>query len=278
MKWNAFIMVHNEEDMVVDAISCIKNQTNPPKGIYVIDDGSTDSTGTLLDNMHDIILTHLPPRQSEYFTQSYVQKRTGLMHNASVGSDYVLNLDADTRIPPRYMEDITRNMESDGVVVSCGADVNGYNIILPVESGMTINVGWLHTHKPRLRFDYDITIQSLLDGYPSVVYRDVRLAYERRIGANYSRADRKRMGEQMRKYGILPPTALYRSMRRHSLLPFLGYVSYRGDVMPKPFRRWYRDYQIQRLKMRLGLGSWMFMETDRGLFVLPKIEKKRGVR
>ena len=157
-----------------------------------------------------------------------------------------------------------------------GQIVNGYNVILPVEPGMTINVGWLHTHKPQLRFDYDITIQSLLDGYPSVVYRDVQLTYKRKMKANYSRDDKKRMGAQMRKYGILPPTALYRSIRQRSLLPFLGYVSYRGDVMPEPFRRWYRDYQVQRLKMRLGLDTWMFRETNRGLFILPKIERKES--
>lgn len=272
MKWNAFIMVRNEEDMVVDAISCIKRQTSPPEDIYVIDDGSTDSTSALLDSIDGIILTRMPPHRSEHFTQSYIQKRTKLMYDASVGSDYVLNLDADTCIPPRYVEDITRNMKSDNVMVSCGTDVNGYRVILPVEPGMTINTEWLYTHKSQLRFDYDITIQSLLDGYPSVVYRDVQLTYKRKSKTNYSRTDRKRKGEQMRKYGIFPSTALYRSIRQRSLLPFLGYVSYRGDVMPEPIRRWFRDYQIQRLRMRLGLGTWMFRETDKGLFILPKID------
>ena len=122
MKWNAFIMVRNEEDVVSDAISCIKSQTNPPEDIYVIDDGSTDSTSALLDNMDGIILKHMSPHQSEHFTQSYIQKRTKLMHDASVESDYVLNLDADTRIPPNYIEDITKNMKSDDVMVSCGTD------------------------------------------------------------------------------------------------------------------------------------------------------------
>ena len=100
-------MVRNEEEMVADAISCIKRQTSPPENIYVMDDGSTDSTSVMLNNMDDIILTSMPPHQSEHFTQSYIQKRTELMYNASVGSDYVLNLDADTRIPPSYIEDIT---------------------------------------------------------------------------------------------------------------------------------------------------------------------------
>ena len=278
MKWNAFIMVRNEEDMVADAISCIKCQTNPPEDIYVMDDGSTDSTNALLDSIDGIILTRGPPHQSEHFTQSYIQKRTKLMYNASVGSDYVLNLDADTYIPPRYIEDITRSMESDGVMVSCGKDVNGYKNILPTESGMTINVRWLNTHKSQLRFDHDLTIQSLLEGYPSVVYRDIQLTYKRKSKINYSRIDRKRKGEQMRKYGVFLPIALYRSIRQRSLLSFLGYVSYRGDVMPEPIRRWYSDYQIQRIKMKLRLDTWMFRETDRGLFILPKIEQKRGVR
>ena len=269
-------MVRNEEGMVADAISCIKRQTNPPEDIYVTDDGSTDSTSVMLNNMDGIILTRMPPHQSEHFTQSYIQKRTKLMYNASVGSDYVLNLDADTRIPPSYIEDITRNMESDGVMVSCGTDVNGYTNILPVEPGMTINARWLRTHKSQLRFESEIAIQSMFDGYPSVVYRDVQLTYKRKMRTNYSRADRKRMGEQLRKIGIFPPMALYRSMRQHSLLSLWGYVSYRGDVMPEPIRGWYRDYQIQRLRKRLGLGTWMFRETDRGLFVLPKTERKKG--
>ena len=271
-------MVRNEEEMVADAISCIKRQTSPPENIYVMDDGSTDSTSVMLNNMDYIILTSMPPHQSEHFTQSYIQKRTELMYNASVGSDYVLNLDADTRIPPSYIEDITRNMESDDVMVSCGTDVNGYTNILPVEPGMMINTRWLHAHKSQLRFESEIAIQSMLDGYPSVVYRDIQLTYKRKMRTNYSRADRKRMGEQRRKIGIFPPMALYRSMRQRSLLSLWGYVSYRGDVTPEPIRGWYRDYQIQHLRKRLGLSTWMFRETGRGLFVLPKTEWKRGAR
>ena len=69
---------------------------------------------------------------------------------------------------------------------------------------MMINTRWLHAHKSQLRFESEIAIQSMLDGYPSVVYRDIQLTYKRKMRTNYSRADRKRMGEQRRKIGIFP--------------------------------------------------------------------------
>ena len=56
LKWSACMMVRNEEEMVADTASCIRNQTVPPTHIHVLNDGSTDSTGQILDGMDDVIV------------------------------------------------------------------------------------------------------------------------------------------------------------------------------------------------------------------------------
>lgn len=274
MNWNAFIMARNEEKLIGEAISCIKNQTIPPKTIYVVDDGSTDATGKLLDDMGGITITHLAPHQSGHYTQSYVQKRTKLMYDAAAGSDYVLNLDADIYIPSNYVERITQRMQTDDVVVSCGMDKNEY-MVIPIEPGMVINVDWLHSHNMQLSFEGKLGIQSVIDGHPVVVYRDIPLSHRRRLTANYSRVEQRRAGEARRKLGVYPLNALYRSVRYRSLASFWGFVSYRGDMDPKPLRSWYKKYQVERFKMKLGLDSRMFKETDRGLFILPDDERSK---
>ena len=110
MRWNAFMTARNEEDMIVETISCIRNQTTKPDSIHILDDGSTDSTGALLDSMEDVMVTHLLPHPPQLASRDIMENRDRLMRIASTNADYVLCIDADLHIPPNYMELITSKM------------------------------------------------------------------------------------------------------------------------------------------------------------------------
>ena len=267
-------MARNEERYITDAVRCILAQTIPPEIFLVHDDGSTDHTGEMLDGMTDVIVSHGSSCESGYFTGLYVEKRTDLMYATALhpGVDYVLNVDADTRIPPDYMERITANMTADNVAVSGGTDTNGHGGMLPVEPGMVIDAVWMRQHTPRLPFDYEISMYSVLDGHPTIKYLDVALTHVRPMKTNYTRADRMRAGGQMRAYNTYFPWALFRATRNRDAMSLWGYLSYRGPPKDPALCEWMKLYQKQRLRTKLGLESWMFRADPdgRGMFILPK--------
>ena len=267
-------MARNEEPYMADAMRCVLEQTIPPERFLVHDDGSTDRTGEILDGMDGLTVSHGVAHESGHHTKSYVERRTGLMYAAIVSPevDYVINVDADTRIPPDYVERMTANMAADGVMVAGGTDTGGHGGILPVESGMVVDAAWVRRRSPRPPFDYEIAMYSVLDGHPTVKYSDISLTYTRPSGAGFTRADRMRAGGQMRAYNISFPLALFRTVRNRNATALWGYLSYRGPKKDPALREWMRLYQRQRLRMKLGLESWMFRPdpNGRGLFVLPK--------
>lgn len=51
MKISAIIPAYNSQDFILDAINSIKNQTHPVDEIIIIDDGSTDNTQQIVENI-----------------------------------------------------------------------------------------------------------------------------------------------------------------------------------------------------------------------------------
>ena len=261
---------HNEEDIIAEAISCIRDQTIKPDSIHILDDGSTDFTGQLLDSMTDVTVTHLPSHPPHLASVEIMENRDRLMRTASANMDYVLCVDADLHIPSNYMELMTDRMKSDGVMVACGVDRDDLRI-MPPEPGLVVDVRWLHSHDVLPKFpSCDLVVQSLIDGYPSAMYKDVSRRHLRKIGTNYNKAVWRRKGETMHRYGVMFPVILYNSVRWRSLDLLRGYLSYEGKRSPPYFQKWFKDYHTQRLKTKLGLQSWMFRTTDTVLFLLPK--------
>ena len=264
------MMAHNEEEIISDAISHVRNQTIQPTRIHVIDDGSTDSTGRILDGMKDLVVTHVLPHPSQLSEIPFNERQHRLMRETTKGMDYVLCMDADTEIPPDYMERITKQMKSDGVVVASGMSANYHNI-LPIEPGMVINVRWIQSYNKLPGCSLGkLGAESVADGYPSIVYSIIPLRYKRAFGEKYSKSVWIHRGAGWRMAGMLFPFLMYKAIRMHSFRLLRGYISYKGEMMPKSFRKWINRYEIERLKWKLGFNSWMFQRTDVGLFVLPK--------
>ena len=183
---------------------------------------------------------------------------------------YVLNADADLHIPSNYMESITHRMKHDGVMVACGVDKDEPQVI-PPEPGLVIDVRWLHSHETLPKFPASLlVIQASIDGHPSAMYKDIPRRVKRQTGTNYDNTVWRLRGETMRRYGVMFPLVLWRSMSLRSLSYIRGYISCKQDKLPQSFQKWLKDYHVQRLKTKLGFYSWMLQETNTALYIHPK--------
>ncbi len=269
LKWSAFLMVRNEEEMVADAVLCLRNQTVPPTRIHILNDGSTDSTGRILDNMDDVIVTNAPPHPPQHSDPRYTANRYEHMHKAAKGMNYVLRMDADVDISPDYIERITKRMELDDVVVACGTDP-AMPKISPIVPGMVINAKWFNTHSTSPATLPFLNVESIIDGHPFVVYTTILLRYKRPFGVDYGPDVWNFRGRSQRMRGSsfwwMLPTFFYN--RHWSFL--WGYISYRGERLPKQYSQYINSVHMASAKRKLGLKQQTFLDTEVGLFILPK--------
>ncbi len=268
MKWNSFTMAHNEEDEIVQTIQHIKNQSIPPNKIFVLDDGSTDSTGAILDSMPGIEVKHLAPHHAELGGSMYDQKRSDLMMQVSSKNiDYSVAVDADTTLPPDYVERITHHMRRDNVMVACGTDSSEPRVI-PAESGMVVDTNWFLTALPSFPSAV-IVAHAGLDGYKSAVYRDIELLYRRKTGTKYNGAHYMSRGALKRRCGYPIPFVLYDTLTTRSFSVFRGYMRYREEMESESIRKWFRKFCYARMREKIGLHTNMFKRTSTGVYILP---------
>jgi len=100
-------------------IRSLQNQTLRPDPIVIVNDGSTDDTGKIARE-YGCTVIDLP-----YHEESYARKpEIASVHNAglnllkNIGDlDYVLKIDADTVLPPNYLEEIITKMSKNPKLV-----------------------------------------------------------------------------------------------------------------------------------------------------------------
>ena len=271
LKWSAFMMVRNEEDMVADAISCIQNQTVPPTHIHVLNDGSTDSTGHILEGMKDVIVTYVSPHPPQHSDLPYITRRHKLMRKAAKGMDYVLHMDADTEIPLDYMKQITKRMRLDNVAVACGIDPT-IPKAHPIEPGMVIDVKWLSTHPTLPMYELSfLVVESVIDGHPSVTYTTIPLRYKRSFGTNYGSNAWKLRGGLRRMQGLSFWWMLEFFLRNRKWIFLWGYISYKGDKLPKQYSQYVNRRRMVRIKKKIGMKHQLLsLDTEVGRFMLPE--------
>ena len=110
------IPMRNGRSTVFATLDSVLNQTRPPQNIFVVDDGSTDGSGSLVRARHlpTVVVIETPPR--------------GVSHARNVGiaasrADFIAFLDCDDLWAPDKLE---RQLEvfvrrPDVAVVSCGS-------------------------------------------------------------------------------------------------------------------------------------------------------------
>ena len=275
VNWNAFLMAHNEERYISITVQSLLSQSIPPKKILIVDDGSTDSTLKILDSMMiqdaTIQTRMLPAHKSDLSSLDFWAKRTNLMKDASQQGipDYVISLDADTVLSPKYAESITARMQQDDVMVAAGDDP-AESRFLPGESGLVINCAWLRS-VPAISLPAAIIVAySALGGHRSIVYHTTEQAQRQRpTGFNYNPALYYNKGVILKWYGHPWYFALYKTLRAKQMSVFRGYRSYKKEQLPHCVQQWLWNLKQERLKQLLHIKSSMFQPTNIGTYILP---------
>lgn len=113
----------NEEEYLPHMIRSLQNQTLRLDPIIIVNDGSTDDTGKIARE-YGCIVIDLPYHEESYRGKPEIASvhNAGLKLLKNVGDvDYVVKIDADTVLPPNYIEEIIARMSKNPrLVVASG--------------------------------------------------------------------------------------------------------------------------------------------------------------
>ena len=164
----------------------------------------------------------------------------------------------------------TERMGLDNVAVACGTDLTAPKT-WPTEAGMVIDAKWLNTHPKLPKYSIShLTVESALDGHLSIAYRNIPLRHKRPFGTHYGSDVLKLRGMHQRMYGLSFWWALAVYIRHRKWSFFWGYVSYKGDKLPKRHGQYMNRQFIANVKRKLGLKQQLLLDTKIGIFILPE--------
>lgn len=152
MKVSVIIPVYNAEDYILRCLTSILNQSHHDIEIIVVNDGSTDSSASMVRELADERVKLI-----EQENGGVSAARNAALQ--SITGDYVAFVDADDFLQPTYMEDMIIAMEQNGAdLVCCG--YNRVNQVGEIVGGFPGKQG-----KDSFLSKEDLLVEMLLHGH-----------------------------------------------------------------------------------------------------------------
>lgn len=180
MKYAVVIPARNEEEHIEKTLSALKQQTVPPNQIVVVDDGSTDRTGSIASEYTDVVIK-LPHREHSIAGKPELAKvvNEGL-RRVEKDVDYVLVCGADHVLPRDYFEAIIGRMRLNPKIVVASGRIRGepYFEFAPRGSGRVVDADfWRETSNLQYPVEWGweawLFFKAMQLGYDVRCFRDL---------------------------------------------------------------------------------------------------------
>lgn len=269
----AIVTCRNSQDTIGKALASIREQTINPGYVVVINDGSTDNTKNILDDMQkDWPTLYVIANPDWGYDIGRVVKNMNsalkfAQENGLPKTDYHMILNDDTVLPSDYAQKIISKMDSDPTVVVASGNYASHKVVAPHGSGrfgrnsFLENSVWHGYYPELLGYEAAILYESRRRGYLYTVVEDAKFEHTRTLGKGYNFYE---FGASMRTLGFHPLSVLVRFLRCFSKGEDMGRIGalymlyYYLTFTPKDygyyqmFDRGLRDYvrAIRPLKLR----------------------------
>jgi glycosyltransferase involved in cell wall biosynthesis len=266
----AVISCRNSEETIKNALVSIKEQGIAPEYVFVIDDGSTDKTKTILDDMKKewenlyVITNH---------DRGYDIGRVVKNWNAAIKmsrdsglpkTDYHMISTDNSIYPKYYAEKIISYMAANPRSAIVSGNYSGYRSIMPLWAGKFIRnsffeeTSWKGYYPEQIGYQYAVIYEASRCGYSQRVLDDIKFE---QIGRLVEANQFYEFGASMRTLGYHPVFVLARFLRYFitsrvtgSIYMLYFYLSYRPKsdgyerMYDKNLRRYVRFHQLRGFK------------------------------
>ncbi len=215
--YHSIITCRNSEASIEDCIMSIHNQSVKPNYIVVIDDGSTDNTSNILNEIRGKISNLFVITNSDL---GYDITRVPLNYNMAIkfikdnrleATEYHMIANDDSIYEIDYADKIIKFMDenSNHVFVSGIYDNNKYSI--PLGSGRFVRTSYFDEfyeyYPEKMGYETAIIHTAEMFGYNYAVLKDAKFEHTRRLGTHHHFYD---WGASMRALGYHPIFVLNR--------------------------------------------------------------------
>ncbi|HET7149388.1 MAG TPA: glycosyltransferase family A protein [Candidatus Nitrosopolaris sp.] len=269
----AIVTCRNSQDTIRRALFSIKEQTRTPEQVIVIDDGSTDRTKKIIEDMQkDWPSLHVISNPDLGYDISRVVKNwnSAIKLNRNSGlqkTDYHMIATDDTIYPPDYAKKIISYMDSNPSVAIASGNYSKYRTVMPHGAGRFIRNSffektiWHGYYPEQMGYESAILYEATHHGYDYIVIGDAIFEHIRPLGETHKFYE---FGASMRTLGYLPLFAVARFLkyfvtgevtgRLGAIYMLYHYLTYTPKsvgydrMYDKNIRQYIRENQVQRLK------------------------------
>ena len=210
-RYSAVIIARNEEKHIKKTIDSILNQSIRPHKVIVVDDGSTDTTPEILNELPVAVKRISHKRFVPAKTHDEI-RNVGLAHIRNDPVDWVYSGDADIILPPRYCETIMKHATENDAYIGAGIihDLDE----LPMAGCRMIRHDWLRSVGMKTKWEsIYLCIMALVEGKNTLVRHadDCTVVSQRPLGRHSPdiQYGRGRLAKQM---GASVDTLVYGSV------------------------------------------------------------------
>ena len=207
----AIVTCRNSENEIENAIISLLKQTNKPKYVIVVDDGSTDGTANILEGLKSendglYVITNAD--------LGYDIGRVVKNWNSAINLARKLNLEKtdyhmistdDTNYEEPYAEKIMTKMDADNKIAISSGNYDSNRYATPHGAGRFVRNSFfeefLGLYPEKMGYESVILQMSLYHGFKNLVNNDARFSHTRQLGANHHFYE---FGASMRTLGYHP--------------------------------------------------------------------------
>jgi glycosyltransferase involved in cell wall biosynthesis len=272
-RYFSVVTCRNSQETISRALLSIKEQTISPEYVIVINDGSTDKTKDILDDLQkDWPSLYVITNPDLGYDISRVVKNWNAAIKLSrdkglLKTDYHMIATDDTIYPPDYAEKIISFMDSNQSVAVASGNYTEYKHVMPHGAGRFTRNSffektiWHGYYPEQMGYESAILYEASHCGYSYIVRRDAKFEHIRPLGVTHKFYE---FGASMRTLGYHPIFALGRFLKYFITGEITGrlgatymlyyYLTYTAKsvgydrMYDKNIRQYIRENQVQRLK------------------------------
>jgi glycosyltransferase involved in cell wall biosynthesis len=268
----AIVTCRNSQETISEALDSIKRQTIPPEYVIVVDDGSTDKTHEILENIQKrwSILYIITNPDLGYDISRVVQNwNAALKKSRELGNftDYHMIATDDTIYSIDYAEKVISHLDSNHPIAIASGTYSRHKHVMPHGAGRFVRSSffqrtvWGGLYPEQMGYESAMLYEAKRCHYSSTLIPEAKFEHLRPLGTSHKFYE---FGASMRTLGYHPLFALGRFFKYFITGEITGRVGaaymlyYYLTYTPKSvgydrmydynFRKSIREYQVQRIK------------------------------